>query len=656
MGKKSVSTVSVRGDSLGPVLLLLLIAVAVPTACVLWFMTEAMQNERLAVRQRLTAVYESQLAALEQRLHSTWMNRHDALASAGTEAPAPGVFADLIAENLADSVIVYDTMGRVVYPSSTNGHSSSDVADSTAWVQARRLEFETADPAAAAEAYEKIARQSTDVNLGAHALQAQARCLVKDQQISAAITVLSETLDRDTYRRAVNTQGRFIAPSAQLWALQLIGDPAQPRFGSIANQLVNRLSDYTDLTLPADQRRFLMRQLVSLTSDDAMFPTLDAEDLAALYIDSDLPAPEGSALSRSGLPGVWQLSSPDGLVLGLYKEQRIFAEARAAIARLALPEDVSVELLPPGANPSRPSVIASLSAGTYLSGWRVTLHVGDLSLFDAAAAKRVAAYLWTGVLVIVSILTVAIMAAGVIRRNMRLTSIKNDLVATVTHELKTPIASTRMLVDTLLGDETLDEPRAREYLRLIAKENTRLSHLIDNFLTFSRMQRNKRVFKMAMAKAGDITNTAVEAAGDKFHMAGCRLDVEVARDLPTIMADSDALVTVVMNLLDNAYKYTEEGKHIVLRTYASGASICFEVQDNGIGLSRRAAKRVFDRFYQADQRLSRAGGGCGLGLSIVQSIVTAHGGSLSVESEPGSGSTFTVRIPVAPSGSGMGIG
>ncbi|MCH8913003.1 MAG: HAMP domain-containing histidine kinase [Planctomycetes bacterium] len=634
-------------QSLWPVILLLLVAAVVPTACVLWFMTEAMRNERLAVRQKLTAVYQSQLVALEQRLHGYWEEKQVALASVDTDAPAPEIFANLIEAGLADSVIVYDAAGRVTYPASANVQAAGEVAESTEWSQARRLEFESADHVAAASAYAGIAGETLDVNLAARALQAQARCLVKAGQTEAAIRVLTESLTQDRYQNVSDSQGRLIALNAELLALELIGDARDSNFRRVADSLKSRLSDYRDPALPADQRRFLMKQVRSLMPGNAEFPTLEAEDLAARYIESDPPPPQGSSLRRSGLPDVWQLRPPNGRVLALFSERSIVGDMRSLIAAQALPADVTVEVLPPGAEPSLPPALVSLSLGKYLDGWRLTLHVDDRSLFDAAADKQIAAYLWTGVLVIVVIVIVAGVIAGAIRRQMRLTRLKNDLVATVSHELKTPLSSMRLLVDTLLDDERFDERKVHEYLQLIAKENARLSRLIDNFLTFSRMQRNRRAFNMAEIEAAEIANTAVEAVGEKFNAAQCRLDVEVASGLPRIVADTDAIVTVIMNLLDNAYKYSEDDKRITLRTYANGAYVCFEVQDNGIGLSRRAAKKVFERFYQADQRLSRAGGGCGLGLSIVKFIVTAHGGSVSVASEPGRGSTFTVRIPIA---------
>jgi signal transduction histidine kinase len=132
---------------------------------------------------------------------------------------------------------------------------------------------------------------------------------------------------------------------------------------------------------------------------------------------------------------------------------------------------------------------------------------------------------------------------------------------------------------------------------------------------------------------------------ERFSRPGCRLDVQVAPGLPPIVADRDALVTVLLNLLDNAYKYSGVEKQVTVRAFAEGGYLNLEVADNGIGLSPRATRRVFDRFYQVDQRLSRRAGGCGLGLSIVKFIVEAHGGTVTVSSRLGKGSTFTVRLP-----------
>jgi signal transduction histidine kinase len=202
----------------------------------------------------------------------------------------------------------------------------------------------------------------------------------------------------------------------------------------------------------------------------------------------------------------------------------------------------------------------------------------------------------------------------------------------------------RLLVDTLLDDPVLEQKKTREYLDLIASENARLSLLIENFLTYSRMERHKYSLEFAAVRVEDVVAAAVKASGQRFYEPGCQLQVEVMPDLPDIRADHGALVATLVNLLDNAYKYTPSEKRIALRSFSAGRRVCFEVRDNGIGISARETKKIFHKFYQADQRLSRSGGGCGLGLSIVHFLVEAHGGSVQVSSEVGKGSTFTVAL------------
>jgi signal transduction histidine kinase len=164
---------------------------------------------------------------------------------------------------------------------------------------------------------------------------------------------------------------------------------------------------------------------------------------------------------------------------------------------------------------------------------------------------------------------------------------------------------------------------------------------------FSRIERNKYVFTFAQASASGIAESAAAAVRERFQAPDCRFDVKITPDLPRIMADADAMVTVLVNLLDNAWKYSGEAKQIALSATAQDGRVLFTVRDNGIGLSPREAKRVFQRFYQVNQHLSQTGGGCGLGLSIVQFIVSAHHGTVRVESEPGRGSTFIVTLPAA---------
>jgi signal transduction histidine kinase len=223
--------------------------------------------------------------------------------------------------------------------------------------------------------------------------------------------------------------------------------------------------------------------------------------------------------------------------------------------------------------------------------------------------------------------------------------LKNDLVANVSHELKTPLASIRLLVDTLLDQSEWDRRQVHEYLQLMAKENDRLTRLIDNFLAFSRMERNKHAFEFAEVDVAEVIRQSVELAQERLHAANGDVAVDIETDLPPVRADADALVTVLLNLLDNACKYSPGKARIAVRAFADNGSVGIDIRDQGVGLSRAASRKVFKRFYQVDRRVSRETGGVGLGLSIVQFIVAAHGGSIRVRSQPGHGSTFTVMLP-----------
>ena len=281
----------------------------------------------------------------------------------------------------------------------------------------------------------------------------------------------------------------------------------------------------------------------------------------------------------------------------------------------------------------------------YFPGYTTELYIHS-SAFEDAAEKQAAVYMWAGILVIVLMLATGGLAGRAMGKQIKMNRLKNDFIATVSHELKTPLASMRVLADTLLEGNYRDQQQVTEYLQLICKENKRLSGLIDNFLTFSRMERNKQKFDINQTSPASIAQAAVEAVKTKFDKRQCRGNVEISENLPDIMADHDAMVTVLVNLLDNACKYSYDNKQIHLKVFSENNRVCFTVKDNGIGMTRRQIRKIFNRFYQADSTLSRRAEGTGLGLSIVKFIVDAHKGDITVDSKPGEGSTFTVTLPV----------
>ncbi len=635
-----------------PVLLSLLV-VLVPTVCVLWFMTEAVENRRLVVRRALA---DADFTVAQERLEHYWDARAAELQQSWPEGEAASAaFRRCVSQKLADSVVCYDADGQPVHPAPARSPPVSHTEREIDWAGVEKLEHQQRDLAAAAAAYAEIAaawgdpaeKDSFNANLAARALTAQARCLAKSDRREEAIAMLTETLGQPRYAPAVDPDGRLIVAAAELRALELIKDQADPKFHRVAERLSTRLNDYDAPLLASSQRRFLMRRLQELLPEAVEFPTLEAEDLAAEFCEANPRPSKDSVVRLTQSPGLWQLASPDRRVYAIFRTENVLSRSQKAISQRELKSGAKVEPVPPGEAPSTDAVLHSAEAGRYLPGWRLTRSLEGGEDLEPVSDTQIVAYFWTGVLVIGAMSIFALIIARAFRRQMKLTRLRNDLVATVSHELKTPLASIRLLVDTLLDEPRLDEQRVREYLELMARENKRLSRLIDNFLAFSRMERNKHAFEFAEVRAADVIDAAVEVVRERFHVPECRLDVEVAPDLPAIDADADAMVTVLLNLLDNAYKYSPDEKHVVLRAYAQNGNVCLEVEDNGIGLSRAASKKVFRRFYQVDRRVSRETGGVGLGLSIVQFIVGAHGGTVGITSRPERGSKFTVTVPSA---------
>jgi signal transduction histidine kinase len=630
-----------QSQRLWPVFVLLLAVVALPTAGVLYYMNRAMQSELLVASQRLNEAYDSQLKTAAGKIQLSWQNTLTLLTNAKKEKSIPEAFASLVKAGQVDSVLFYD-MGRFVYPANAAIPRAAMEPETPSWQEAHSLEFAKNSPKEAAEAYSAIFRKSAGVQESAMALMAQSRCLNKDGRQAEAIGVLTRNFRSGArFQNAVDSQGRWITPNALLFALQLIKDPSNPLFKKTAALLSELLNDYSNPAMASTQRRFLMEQMRSLWPDCPRFPTLNAEELAARFEKTAL---KSGQMQPAGIPNVWAYQIPDESLTALFRQDHLLTFMNSSLAGQEPIRGVRLSVRPPGASASS---FLSAKIGNDFPSWELGLALEGSDPFQSASNQTTATYVWTGILLTAAIIILALLMAGYLRRQVRLTRLKNDLIATVSHELKTPLASMRLLVDTLRSGHYQDSQLVQEYLQMMAKENARLSRLIEEFLTFSRMERKKTQFDRSVLQADDIVHAAVDAVGDRLHAPGCRFELEFAPEMPAIIGDHDALTTVLINLLDNALKYTDDAKEIRLRSFASDGSVWFEVQDNGIGFPRSAAKKIFGRFYQVDRTLSRRAGGCGLGLSIVQFIVAAHNGSITARSQPGKGSTFTVQLPAA---------
>jgi signal transduction histidine kinase len=610
-------------------IILLFAAAIVPSLCLVWLMNNAIANERLAAREKLAQAYRVQLTLAQEALEKQSTETILQIAALA-DGPAREAFARCVQSGLLDSIVLFDASGQVTYPDAPKKFPVALGETGTQWPEANELEFLSKDFVRAAKRYEALANSSNS-HLAARALQAQVRCFLRAGQKDAALAVILKKLRAPNYADALDPDGRFIVPNAELLALELIADPGSPVFQDIKQNLRARLTDYANSGLAAPQRRFLMSALREWVPD-ILLPNERAEDLAAAFARIATTPLATNGISPSGVSDVWQLTISNQAV-ALFTTERLAASIHQSDARLTL--------LPPGR--ADENALVTVAAGTRFPGWHLALSLPEARPLEGTTTQRMTLYLWTGMFALVVMALLAFLAMRLARREITLARLQSDLATLVSHELKTPLASMRVFVDTLLEDDTPQATRTQEYLQLIAAENQRLTGLVEHFLCFSKLERKRWYF--APLPAREIAERAARAVGPRFLRPNCHFAIELDPDLPLIQADDEALSMALVNILDNADKFSGDEKQIVLRAHAQNGDVIFAVEDNGIGIAPKDVKKIFRPFHQVDQRLARSGTGVGLGLSIVQQIVSAHGGRTTVQSRLGAGSRFNIIIP-----------
>lgn len=234
-----------------------------------------------------------------------------------------------------------------------------------------------------------------------------------------------------------------------------------------------------------------------------------------------------------------------------------------------------------------------------------------------------------------------------ITRLKHLEGMRKDFVANVSHELRTPITSIKGFVETMLESSEAFGPHAR-FLKIVNKQANRLNAIIDDLLTLSRLEQKgtDKSILLTEAPLKGVINEAVEICENRAREKKIAITIDCADNLRAPM--NQALIEqAFVNLIDNAIKYSEENGSIDIRARDAGNQMEISVQDNGYGIDSQHLPRLFERFYRVDAARSRKLGGTGLGLAIVKHIINCHGGDIHVESQPGTGTTFTVQLPKA---------
>jgi signal transduction histidine kinase len=272
---------------------------------------------------------------------------------------------------------------------------------------------------------------------------------------------------------------------------------------------------------------------------------------------------------------------------------------------------------------------------------------------DAQVARDVRRYAVWLVLVFGTVVAALALAARSVSRELRLSRLRADFVASVSHELKTPLSLIRMFAESL-REGWVAEPQKQEYYEVITRESERLTGLINNVLDFSRIESGTRQYQFAVVDLRRLVVDLLERYAFHLRAANVELMTEIPPESARARVDRDAIEQVIVNLLSNAVKYMGEPAGQPRRVRVSleriDAHLVLRVSDTGMGMSEEQRTHIFERFYRADDERVRGVAGSGLGLTLVKAHVEAHAGTIAVDSVPGQGSTFAISLPLATEG------
>ncbi|HYL97792.1 MAG TPA: HAMP domain-containing sensor histidine kinase [Blastocatellia bacterium] len=297
-----------------------------------------------------------------------------------------------------------------------------------------------------------------------------------------------------------------------------------------------------------------------------------------------------------------------------------------------------------GRNPNE----VSLAFSPVFHQWQLDIGYPGITIAAIARHQFLQNVLFTLLAFALLIVGLALMLRAT-RREFKLVEAKGTFVSNVSHELKTPLALIRLFAETLEMGRINSDEEVRGYGRIINRESSRLSHMIDNILDFSRIEAGRRKYEFVETDIGQVIEEVLQSCEYQLKSAGFEVTQDIQTDLPPLLLDREAIAQAMLNLVDNAIKYSADLKRIELRAHQREQAVAIEVTDYGIGIPRSEHSRIFEKFYSVSTGLVHDTKGSGLGLAIVRHIVEAHRGEIVVNSAPGKGSRFTILLPIEAS-------
>ncbi|MFO0547404.1 MAG: HAMP domain-containing sensor histidine kinase [Polyangiaceae bacterium] len=288
---------------------------------------------------------------------------------------------------------------------------------------------------------------------------------------------------------------------------------------------------------------------------------------------------------------------------------------------------------------------------TTLYNWQVQVALTTAEEVDRQVERR---RLIEFLLVVVAgLITTAglIIVINASLKERRVSAMKSEFVANVSHELKTPLSLIRMFGELLLLDRATTEAKRKHYLQIIVGESERLTTLIENVLDFARVERGKAAYDLVEGSVEDVARRAVESFRYRAESEAVILALDIQDDIPRARIDQRALELAILNLIDNALKYAKEGGRVTVKVERDGRRVAIKVMDEGPGIPKEEHARIFERFYRGAAANSTRARGSGIGLALVRHIAENHGGRVRVFSPTrpdGGGTSFVIDVPAVP--------
>jgi signal transduction histidine kinase len=278
--------------------------------------------------------------------------------------------------------------------------------------------------------------------------------------------------------------------------------------------------------------------------------------------------------------------------------------------------------------------------------WRLELTyiglkgLGEISIFSNF-------YFWTIITLIIILVFGTALIARIVTREMEILKIKSDFVSSVSHEFKTPLTSMKALTERLEKGKVTQPAKIKQYISIISHDIDRLILLVGNILNFSNIEEGKKVYKKDETDIAIWLKEIINNYKKESIESGINISADIEDDLPTLYIDKDAMTQAIFNLLDNAVKFSQGDKMVGVTVEKNESSIIIKFKDKGIGIENDEKVKIFEKFYRGKSAVKYYIKGTGLGLALVKYTIEAHNGHISVESEPGWSTVFTISLPIS---------